>query len=150
MKTNPGSEFVYTVRDTEGRFLMKGTAEEIQEQLGIPAKYVGTYYNVNRVIYKKYVVTRNEKEELVLDYLKRHLEEYGNTVLSGMTKKKAEGYLTRLYNREGIRAKLRTVRHEEDRSAWYVVEVVKECTDSKTATDPTRESKRSSRTRKKD
>lgn len=60
------------------------------------------------------------KEEKKLDYLKRHIEEYGNTVLGEMPEAEVEEYRRKL-EKIGIKTKSKLYRDENTRKKYYII-----------------------------
>lgn len=58
-----------------------------------------------------------------LNYLIRHLNEYGNTCLGCISEARVKEYIDKL-DRQGIKAKYRKVKYKFDKRYWYVLEVM--------------------------
>ena len=108
--------------------IYRGTATQIEAELGFRARDIGNYAAQGYLFNKRYSVREigDTNHEETLAYILKNLKEHGNTVLGGgYTKEEVGFFLKEAEELEGIRAKYRVVKYPEDRKAWYVIEAAK-------------------------
>lgn len=120
-----------------GEVAYEGTENELRIKLNKPSLSLSNYCGVNYRVDGRYRVkkvgvvdtkiTKNRKpkvtkEEKIMDYLKSHLEKYGNTVFA---KSNPETYLD-LLKKDGIKCKARKVADTggKRKTYYYIFEVV--------------------------
>ena len=123
------------------KYIGKGTSEEVAKMIGCTRSTVNSYAIYNKLIYGKYKVVKvdtklveieyqrnykpkTEFNDNTLDYLVRHLKEYGNTVMPN--KVKPDKYLEPL-REMGLDCLVRSVPEFMDNKqvGWYHILEVK-------------------------